>query len=342
MLWITSTGPSRSPTLGQVNVSAAAQVEPSLPLARLRLARHAVVLRRDADTLQVGVHPAIAVPVAYHDLLRGLAAATSESQLRAAASAGGLPDGSATQLVETLRAAGLLTDGPLEAGPPAPVLRLIGAGSLGRRTASVLASAGLASCYLADLPGVGPGPHARPAPLHAPDRLDSLARTLRRRHPELDVRRVRHWTKPDETPVDLTVVAADGPEVDRLITDTLTATDQPYLVLRSSGHEVSVGPLVVPGQSSCLRCADLARRDADPQWPWVLAQLTRVRLDPAPSLLAWAAAYAATQVLAFASSGGTPESLGHTVELSTSDHAVRLRPWPLHRECGCRWPGRTE
>lgn len=341
MLWITSTCASGSTTLGQVNVTAAPRGQPPPPSARLRLARHAVVLRRDADTLQVGVYPAVVVPVAYHDLLQGLAAASSESQLSVAASARGLPDGSATQLVETLGAAGLLADGPVEAGPPAPVLRLIGAGPLARRTASVLASAGLTACYLADVPGAEPSAYAHPGRQHALDRVDGLTHTLRRRHPELDVRRVRHWTKPDGTPVDLTVVAADGPEVDRLVTDTLSATDQPHLVLRSSGQEVSVGPLVVPGHSSCLRCADLARRDADPQWPWVLAQLTRIRLDPAPSLLAWAGAYAATQVLAFAS-GGTPESLGHTVELSTCDHAVRLRPWLPHRECGCRWPGRTE
>ena len=33
-----------------------------------------------------------------------------------------------------------------------------------------------------------------------------------------------------------------------------------------------------PGGRSCLRCADLTRRDADPAWPTVLAQLSRLRL----------------------------------------------------------------
>ena len=314
----------------------------SSPSPPLRLAPHAVLLRRDSDTIQVGVHPAVVVPRAYADLLEGLTGVTSRARLTNVASAVGLPEGSATQLVDTLQAAGLLVEGPTGTAPPGPVLRLIGAGPLGRRTAAVLATVGVATCHLADLPATErrpAGAHRRsPGPVQ---RVDRLVHTLRRRHPELDVHRARHWTKPDGLPVDLTVVAADGPEVDRLVTDTLTTTDQPHLLLRSSGHEVSVGPLVVAGRSSCLRCADLSRCDVDPQWPWVLAQLIHVRLDPAPSLLAWAAAYAATQVLAF-TSGGTPESLGHTVELSSADHAIRLRPWPLHRECGCRWPGRTE
>ena len=301
-----------------------------------------MLLRRDSDTLQIGVHPAVVVPLTYGDLLQELAGITSWTRLTTAAAAAGLPEGSAARLVDTLQAAGLLVQGSAGIAPSGPVLRLIGAGPLGRRTAAVLATAGVGTCYLADLPGT----EARSAGAHphrsgAPQRVDRLVVTLRRRHPRLDVHPAGHWTKPDGTPVDLTIVAADGPEVDRLVTDTLTATDQPHLLLRTSGPEVSVGPLVVPGRSSCLRCADLSRRDADPQWPWVLAQLVRVRLEPAPSLLAWAAAYAATQVLAFVS-GGTPESVGHTVELSSADHAIRLRPWPLHRDCGCRWPGRTE
>src|SRR5215217_7250277 len=34
-----------------------------------------------------------------------------------------------------------------------------------------------------------------------------------------------------------------------------------------------VGPLVIPGRTSCLRCADLHRTDLDPSWPLVAGQL---------------------------------------------------------------------
>jgi hypothetical protein len=97
-----------------------------------------------------------------------------------------------------------------------------------------------------------------------------------------------------------------------------------------------VGPLVVPGTTSCVRCADLAQRDADPRWPWLLAQLTRLPVEPSPTLLAWAAVTAAVQALAFVGAGRA-ETLGHTLELGSAEHALRLRAWPLHPECPCRW-----
>jgi hypothetical protein len=244
-------------------------------------------------------------------------------------------------VIAALREAGLLVVPAGQVPRPPTAIRLVGGGALGRRTASVLGGAGVGVLYLSEPPGSANGRARGSTSVDVPDRLEALGTALRRRHPRLQVHRPGHWTKPDGARVDLTVVAADGPEVDRLVTDTLLATDSPHLVLRSSGSEVSVGPLVVPGRTSCLRCADLTRRDADPQWPWVLAQLVRVRLEPAPSLLAWAAAGAAVQVLAFLS-GGWPESASATLELGTRDHTMRLRAWPAHPGCGCGWFDRTE
>lgn len=302
---------------------------------RLRLAAHAVVLRRDAAELQVGIDPAVVVPLAYGVLLDRLVGASPEVAVLADAGRAGLPDEGTRAVLAALTAAGLLHRDAVPRPTP-PVLRLVGAGPLARRTASVLAAAGVRAFHVADLPGPPiPAPGVGP---RLPDRVELLAGGLLRRHPDVVVHRLRHWAKPDGIRVDLTVVAADGPETDRLVTDTLLAADQPHLLVRSSGEEVSVGPLVVPGRTSCVRCTDLHRRDADRQWPWVLAQLTRVRLEPAPSLLAWGSSCAAAQALAFLA-GRLPESAGHTLELGTRDHALRMRPWPVHPECGCGWPG---
>ena len=65
---------------------------------------------------------------------------------------------------------------------------------------------------------------------------------------------------------------------------------------------------MVAGRTSCLRCADLARTDADPHWPAVLRQLSRVRISTPAALHSWAASTAAAQVLAFLH-GELPESL---------------------------------
>jgi hypothetical protein len=150
-----------------------------------------------------------------------------------------------------------------------------------------------------------------------------------------------HWSKPDAAPTDLTIVACDRPELDRAITDHLLRIDQPHLVARSWGNGVSVGPLVVAGRTSCLRCADLARSDADPRWPVVLAQLSRLRIESPPALIAWAASIAATQALAFLY-GELPESAGATLELSWPDFVTRLRRWAAHPRCGCSWLSQTE
>jgi hypothetical protein len=152
---------------------------------------------------------------------------------------------------------------------------------------------------------------------------------------------VSHWSKPEAAPLDLTIVACDNPELDRVITDHLLRIDQPHLVVRCWGNGVSVGPLVLAGQTSCLRCADLARSDADPQWPVVLTQLSRLRLESPPALLAWAASVAAAQALAFLH-GELPESAGATLELDWPDFVTRLRHWPVHASCGCGWFSHTE
>ena len=47
----------------------------------------------------------------------------------------------------------------------------------------------------------------------------------------------------------------------------------PHLLVRVRDGAGLVGPLVMPGVTSCLRCADLHRSDRDAAWPAVAAQL---------------------------------------------------------------------
>lgn len=308
----------------------------------LRLAPHAVLLRRSDTELQVGVEPSVVVPVEFDPLVRSLAAGAEPDVLAHLAHERGLPARAVPDLLGALAEVGLLRQRPT----PADLgVRVVGAGPLGTRTAHELVAAGVRTLYLAELPEP-PAPHEnrrrRPAPHRRaePDRLDLLVTTLEEACADVRVRRTRHFVKPEGAAVALTVVVADGPEPDRLVTDLLREAGAPYLLVRCSGDEAVVGPLVVPGETSCVRCADLARRDADPRWPWLLEQLTRLRLEPAPSLLAWAAVTAAVQALAFLG-GATAETLGHTLELDTDEHTMRLRSWTTHPECPCRWVGRA-
>jgi hypothetical protein len=132
----------------------------------------------------------------------------------------------------------------------------------------------------------------------------------------------------------LTVVATDWLEPDRLVADALLRADQPHLLVRASAAGMDVGPLVLPGETACVRCTDLARRDLDPAWHILLPQLCRSRATLVPALVGWAAGVAVTQVLGFLA-GQRPESAGATIELSAHDFATRLRVWNAHPDCGC-------
>jgi bacteriocin biosynthesis cyclodehydratase domain-containing protein len=132
-----------------------------------------------------------------------------------------------------------------------------------------------------------------------------------------------------------------------LLADDLTP--DPHLVLDLMKHRIPhlpvrlrdgrgvVGPFVVPGRTSCLRCADLTRTDLDPAWPHLAAQLWgRVgRADPAVVLAT--AAVVVGQLDAVLS--GRPESapilVDRTLEVDLGAHRFTTRRWFRHPRCTC-------
>jgi hypothetical protein len=113
----------------------------------------------------------------------------------------------------------------------------------------------------------------------------------------------------------------------------------PHLAASASEAIGVVGPLVVPGQSACLRCLDLTRADRDPAWPLILAQLAGREPHPAAcdaALATAVAAQAASQALAFVDRA-TPASavVNGTLELVLPDWQWRRRTWPPHHKCSC-------
>ncbi len=69
------------------------------------------------------------------------------------------------------------------------------------------------------------------------------------------------------------VLLADALVPDPRLVRELMRHRVPHLtVLLRDGRGI-VGPFVVPGRTSCLRCADLTRTDLDPHWPQLAAQL---------------------------------------------------------------------
>jgi bacteriocin biosynthesis cyclodehydratase domain-containing protein len=103
---------------------------------------------------------------------------------------------------------------------------------------------------------------------------------------------------------------------------------------------VLVGPLVGPDGSPCGHCLDLHRRDRDPRWPVLAAQLATTPDGTEHCALTTAvagAAYAAEEVLSYLD-GRSHRTEGAVVEISRPGEA-RRRSWAAHPRCGCRRRG---
>lgn len=91
---------------------------------------------------------------------------------------------------------------------------------------------------------------------------------------------------------------------------------------------VRVGPVVIPGETACIRCVELAHIDADPAWSAVAPQLWR-RTASADSVEL--AIHAAAESLGMYPMGG-----GYSVRIDSLTLARAVSPHELHPACGCR------
>ena len=224
------------------------------------------------------------------------------------------------------RAAVVVVEGATRVGTPlAAALAASGVGRVSIRDPGITAAGD------AVVGGLGVEDEGRPRALAAAD-------AVRRVSPLTDLRPL-----PPTTRADLVVLARAWAASDPLVAD-VHRSGVPHLVATVRGSTGIVGPLVVPGATSCLRCADLHRRDADPRWPALAAQLTAS--DPPPSgatvTCLLTAATAALQVLAYLDGSGTPGTVDATIELRPPDHSPRLRRWTVHPGCGCGAAGSAD
>lgn len=133
------------------------------------------------------------------------------------------------------------------------------------------------------------------------------------------------------------LIAAEGHPVRPQLRAVLHSERGPHLIAGVWGSSAVVGPLVVPGLTSCLTCADLHRSDRDPAWPVLASQLTGSAQRSTPSevaVCALTAAMTAVQALAFLD-GERPATFDGTLEFRLPDWRVRRRHWSRHSECSC-------
>jgi hypothetical protein len=209
-----------------------------------------------------------------------------------------------------------------------------GAGRVGPQLGAVLAAAGVGRVHTVES-GRARLHQALPGGLTPADEGLSLsaaaALAAERQAPEAS-----YTTVPFGDPPDLIVLAVDEP-VDLERRDALHARAAAHLLVRVSGGHGAVGPLVLPGLTSCLRCTDLHRLDRDPAWDALALQLSITPRHRAASEVALATVIgglAAVQALEFLD-GGRPASIEASLEMQLPDWRLRRRSWPIHPECDC-------
>lgn len=111
---------------------------------------------------------------------------------------------------------------------------------------------------------------------------------------------------------------------------------QPHLPVRFRDGIGILGPLVLPGRTSCLHCADLHRADLDSYWPRVANQLIGRRQRADPVSVHATAAFATAQVLRTVQRRGEPPPLWHrAIELDLATGTTSSRFWLPHPRCDC-------
>lgn len=310
-----------------------------LPL-RPRVVPGLAVLRRRAGEIQVGLDPRRAtvvsgLPESVVVVAGRLTGHRSADDLLAEVG----DDGPALEdLLRLLSDKGLVEDaaGGGPAGQYADgMIAVHGDGRLAVSVACLLTAAGVGWVHVAARGAVGPedvgsgylaedvGQPRAAAATAAVQRVDDSVRTSRfagRRRPDLAL---------------LTDAVVPDPE----LVDLLTADGVPHLPVHVRDGIGIVGPLVVPGVTSCLRCADLHRSDIDKCWPGIATQLAG-RPQPADlTSVQTTAGFAAAQALETLrwsrSAHGRPRTWHTSVEIDLASAQTQYRGWRRHPACPC-------
>ncbi|WP_207839962.1 hypothetical protein [Williamsia soli] len=290
----------------------------SLPVLRPGVA----VLVRPGGRIQVGCDPDTAIivepsegvhPAQLAALLRSMTSKRPPGEVEAAAIEAGLSRNEVAELLDDLVVAGIAHH---EVGSSTRLrVRVHGAGPLAVAISRALHGAGV-----------------------------DLARSVRRpslidtedQDPLVHQERVSTWA------TDL-VMLTDYLTHDPWLVSSLMRHRIPHLMVRLRDGVGVIGPMVLPGLTSCLHCADHHRTDRDRDWPTVSAQLLGTCGWAGSATIAGTVAVAAAQIeqiTAVTRSGQVnqppPSTLNTTIEFRANPSSMVLRHWPPHPLCGCR------
>ncbi|MFF9216030.1 ThiF family adenylyltransferase [Streptomyces viridosporus] len=221
-----------------------------------------------------------------------------------------------------------------------------GAGRVGAVLAALLSGAGVGEVDVRDVGQVEPwdvAPGGLPAEAVGDRRDETARRVARRAAPDRPPPRTVRSPLGEAAPGFGLVVLAPRDDVavhapDPSAVEPLLASGTPHLhagVVEGTGV---VGPLVLPGETSCAGCLQEDRTDRDPTWPRLVAQWRSGRQRRVGAceltLATTVASLAAAHALAFLD-GGVPSSAGARWEVSAPGLHWHARPVRAHPACPC-------
>jgi bacteriocin biosynthesis cyclodehydratase domain-containing protein len=173
-------------------------------------------------------------------------------------------------------------------------------------------------------------------------RADAAQRAVRRITPETRTGRPNPSRQPD------LVVLTDASVPDPRVSADLAAAEVPHLVVHAAEGTGVVGPLVLPGHTTCLHCVDLHNTDVDACWPALAAQLAAHPQQGDLATAQAAAAFGAAQALRFlhgcrgptAGDAGLPV-WGAAMEIDVFTGRSTRVEWRPHPRCPCGVARRT-
>lgn len=284
------------------------------------------VLRRDAEHLQAGTDPHDAVVLrdlpGVVELLRRCDGVRQRAEVLAGAGPEALGAGDLERALDALLDVGVLVDVDARltlGGAVGEPGRLLGLGLTARDASAAVAARRTRTVHV-----LGPSVVAEPLGALLTD-CGVLVGTVGVPRPDL-------------------AVMIGQPEPDRDAVDSLVRFDVDHLVVRLHARSAVLGPLVRPGRTACLRCADAARAGVDPAWTALVPQLSAPVQRPvgagvpgahvSPLLVTTVTAAATAAVLACLDGLPTPCD-GAVLRWGADCGLPSVDPLPPHRGCGC-------
>ncbi len=223
-----------------------------------------------------------------------------------------------------------------------------GAGRVGAVVASLLSGAGIGEVDVRDVGRVEPwdvAPGGLPADAVGDRRDEAARRAARRAAPDRPPRRGPQPPPATDDPGHSLVIITPRDDIDvhapsPAAAEPLITAGVPHLYAGVVEGTGVVGPLVLPGETSCAGCLQEGRTDRDPVWPRLVAQWRSGAGRPRPvpacdlALATTVAGLAAAHALAFLD-GHLPSSAGARWEVSLPGLNWHSRPVWAHPACDC-------